>query len=117
MAEKDDNDGRYQLAGYRYKEGDWRDVDNGAPLPKGDNWDRIDLVTVNLNPRPENWDEDEDGEWKDFYRSANVLGGLDFEHGNRNWEPSYDYYDLDDSMYTLDDLAFELALEYGFAVQ
>jgi hypothetical protein len=97
----------YTLTGWRVEGGDWQDVEAGADLPvngggKRNGWQYIDLVTVNLAP------DSEDG----FYRSARVLGGLD-EYPNK---PTYDFYDEDPS-YTLDNLAYELALEYGFAVQ
>lgn len=92
----------YQLTGWRVEGGEWQDVEAGAELPRKGQWKRIDLVTVNLAP------DTEDG----FYRSANVFGGFD-EYPNK---PRYDFYDEDPS-YTLDNLAYELALEYGFAVQ
>lgn len=98
----------YTLAGWRLdnREGGdehgWHDVEAGADLPHDGQWKRIDLVTVNLAP------DSTDG----FYRSANVFKGFDEYTG----KPTYNFYDEDPS-YTLDNLAFELALEYGFAVQ
>lgn len=97
----------YTLAGWRTLGNEWQDVEAGADLPKNkggkwDGWRHIDLVTVNLAP------DTEEG----FYRSANVFLGFD-EYPEK---PAYDFYD-EDPAYTLDNLAYELALEYGFAVQ
>lgn len=103
MDERASSDGSYELSGYRYKGKEWRDVEQGAPPPRGKSWDKVDLVTINLAP------DTEDG----FYRSASVFGGLDYAPGH----PRYNFLQTDDELYTLDDLAFELALEYGFAAQ
>jgi hypothetical protein len=92
----------YALSGWRIEGGEWQDVEAGAPLPTDKQWILIDLVTVNLAPSTD----------EGYYRSANVLGGFDAP-------PNYIWDDknLDKSGYTLDDLAYELALVYGFAVQ
>jgi hypothetical protein len=100
--------GNYALAGYRLQGHEtggahvhgWRDVEAGAPLPTVDEWIKVDLVTINLAP------DSEEG----FYRTANVLGGFDAP-------PTFDFYNIEGDDYTLDDLASEMALAYGFAVQ
>lgn len=84
----------YKLSGWRTEGGDWHDVENGERMPRQSEWINLDLVTINLAP------ESDDG----FYRSANILGGLDGGPG-------------DEGNYTLDDLAYELAHSYGFVPQ
>jgi hypothetical protein len=83
-----DNGNAYELAGYRLEGGDWQDIENGAPLPEGNKWEHIDLVTVNLDP------ESEDG----FYRSFDIFDGFD-------------------ELYEIDDLVDEAADAYGFGAQ
>lgn len=93
------NHGDYELAGYRLEGGEWRDVEDGDPLPSKDQWSEIDLVTINLDPDSEHG----------FYRSANLIEGFD-------GPPEFDWEYLSDD-YTLDDLAAEMADAYGFASQ
>jgi len=93
------NHGDYELAGYRLEGGEWHDVEDGAPLPNEDQWGEIDLVTINLSPGSE------DG----FYRSANLIDGFDAA-------PEWDW-EYESDLYTLDDLAAEMADAYGFASQ
>jgi hypothetical protein len=95
--------GDYELSGWRLEGDKWNDVEkDSAPLPRPSQWESIDLVTLNLDPHG-----------KGFYRSARVLG-FDYFKGS----PRYNWtFTEAEPGYTLDDLAAELAHEYGFIVQ
>lgn len=95
-------EGRYTLTGWRTERGDWHDIEDGDRHPRASEWDILDLVTVNLQPSSS----------EGFYRSARVFRGLDNPP-----DPTYELPPPAHDGFTLDDLAFELGLVYGFYAQ